>query len=84
MVGALELLTRRKIFAFSCNALEIIGVILPAMSRLVCVGEAGVKPSGLQDVLAGQITVGHRYGVCNKADGLKTRNAAERNEWLIM
>lgn len=78
MVGALELLARRKIFAFGCNALEIIGVVLPAMARLVCIGEAGIKPSGLQDVLAGQITVGHGYGTCSKVDGMKTRNAAGR------
>lgn len=62
VVSALELLARRELLALGSNALEVVGVVLEAMPRLVRVGEAGVKASRLQDVFAGEVRHGGSRG----------------------
>lgn len=59
VVGTLELLAGRKIVTLGGDAFEVVGIVLEAMTRLVGIGEAGVKPGGLEDVLARKFSLRH-------------------------
>lgn len=46
----------REVFTLGSDALEVVRVILEAVTRLVGVRKASVKASGLEDIFARQIS----------------------------